>query len=45
MTGTTLEAVGCWNKERMECKAVSVFGGAIVSGMWVRTKVCVPWLA
>lgn len=20
MTGTTLVAVGCWNKERMECK-------------------------
>lgn len=45
VTSTTLVAVGCWNKERMECKGVSVSGGARVGEMRMRTKVCGPCLA
>jgi hypothetical protein len=45
VTGTTLVAVGYWNKERMECKGVFGSGGASVGGMRMRTKICVPCLA
>ena len=45
MTGTTLVAVGCWNKERMECKGVSVSGSAswrnedANKGLWAVSRV------
>lgn len=38
MTGTTSLTVGFPNKGRLECKGVSVFGGARLGEMWVQDK-------